>query len=383
MKKALLAPFWGLAAAALVARQAEDPAAVRRRLEVLKAREAQIDQQIQELGRRRKGVLVDLQGIKLQRDRVQAQTDSARLQRDATRAQADELAKQQAAIQGELDKLRVELRKQVRWMQAEGPWGELGFLSSFEDFQQYLERGRMLAWWRLQQRRRLDRIRGLQVELGQKAEAMKALLAKLEAQQQQLAQSQLALQVQEERLQAALDHLSEDEQAQKEAQAELQEEAIQLERLLASLLGKKRPDAFAPVTRFEALRGELPLPVDGALAEAFGEHTHPKFHTKTVQTGLLVSADLGATVRAVADGKVVFAEAYQNYGPMVILDHGDGWYSLYTHLRGLQVSKGQVLRGGEAVGEVGDTVDGPRLGFEIRHLAKPEDPQKWLKRKYR
>jgi len=275
------------------------------------------------------------------------------------------------------------LRKQVRWMQAEGPWGELGFLSSFDDFRQYLDRGRMLAWWRLQERKRIDRIRALQTELGQKAEAMKALLGKLEAQQQQFRQYQSALQVQEDRLQAALDHLAEDEQSQKQAQAEMQEEAIQLERLLNNLLGKKRPDAFLPTTRFEALRGELPFPVEGGLAESFGEHLHPKFHTKTVQTGVLVSAALGATVRAVADGKVVFAEAYQSYGPMVILDHGDGWYSLYTHLQSLQVSKGQVLRAGESVGEVGDTVEGPRLGFEIRHLAKPEDPQKWLKKKYR
>jgi septal ring factor EnvC (AmiA/AmiB activator) len=362
LKKALLA----LAVLPLLARQSEDPAAVKRRLEVLKARQAEVDQQLQDLGRRRRGVLVDLQGIQLQRDRVRAQTESARLQRDATQAQADELVKQQAAIQGELDKLRADLRKQVRWMQAEGPWGELGFLSSFDDFQQYLER-----------------IRSLQTELGQKAEAMKQVLAQLAMQQQQLAQSQAALQVQEDRLQAALDHLAEDEQTQKQAQAELQEEAVQLERLLNSLLGKKRPDAFAPSLRFEALRGELPEPVDGALAESFGEHLHPKFHTKTVQTGVLVSASLGAPVRAVADGKVVFAEAYQSYGPMVILDHGDGWFSLYTHLQGIQVSKGQVLRAGEEVGEVGDTVDGPRLGFEIRHLAKPEDPQKWLKRKYR
>ena len=373
----------GLATAALLARQAEDPAAVKRRLEVLKARLAQMDQQLQDLGRRRKGVLVDLQGIQLQRDRVRAQTESARIQRDASQAQADDLVKQQAAIQGELDKLRADLGKQVRWMQAEGPWGELGFLSSFDDFNQYLERGRMLAWWRLQEQRRLDRIQSLKAQLGQKAEAMKQVLAQLAVQQQQLAQSQAALQVQEDRLRAALDHLAEDEQSQKEAQAELQEEAIQLERLLNNLLGKKRPDAFLPATRFESLRGELPLPVDGSLAEGFGEHIHPKFHTKTVQTGLLVSAELGAPVRAVADGKVVFAEAYQSYGPMVILDHGDGWFSLYTHLQGLAVAKGQVLRGGEPVGEVGDTVDGPRLGFEIRHLAKPEDPQKWLKRKYR
>ena len=379
MKRLLL----GLAAASLLARQSEDPAAVRRRLEVLKARLAQMDQQLQDLGRRRKGVLVDLQGIQLQRDRVRAQTESARLQRDETRAQADELAKQQAAIQAELEQLRGELRKQVRWMQAEGPWGELGFLSSFDDFKQYLERGRMLAWWRLQERKRLDRIRALQAELGQKAEAMKELLAKLEGQQTQLIQYQAALQVQEDRLQAALEHLAEDEQSQKQAQAELQEEAIQLERLLNSLLGRKRPDAFLPRTRFDALRGDLPEPVPGSLAESFGEHLHPKFHTKTMQTGVLVSADLGATVRAVADGKVVFAEAYQSYGPMVILDHGDGWYSLYTHLQSLQVSKGQVLGAGDTVGEVGDTVEGPRLGFEIRHLAKPEDPQKWLRKRYR
>lgn len=373
----------GLASAALLARQGEDPAAVRRKLEALKARLAQMDQQLQDLGRRRKGVLVDLQGIQLQRDRVRAQAESARIQRDATQAQADDLAKQQAAIQGELEKLREDLRKQVRWMQAEGPWGELGFLSSFEDFRQYLDRGRMLAWWRLQERKRLDRIRALQTALGQKAAAMKQVLSELAGQQQQLVQYQAALQVQEDRLRAALEHLAEDEQSQKQAQAELQEEAIQLERLLESLLGKKRPDAFQPSRSFEALRGELPEPVDGTLAEAFGEHLHPKFHTRTVQTGVLVAAALGAPVRAVADGKVVFAQPYQSYGPMVILDHGGGWYSLYTHLQSAQVAKGQVVRGGEPVGEVGDTVDGPRLGFEIRHLAKPEDPQKWLKRKYR
>ncbi len=372
-----------LTGASLLAQAPSDPAVLKRRLEALKARQAQVDQQLQDLGRRRKGVLVDLQGIQLQRDRVRAQTESARLQRDATLAEADTLAKQQVAIQGELDSLRAELKKQVRWMQAEGPWGELGFLTSFEDFRQYLDRGRMLAWWRLQERKRLDRIRVLQSELGEKAAAMKTLLTQLQGQQQQLAQSEAALQVQEDRLQAALDHISEDEQAQKQAQSELQEEAVQLERLLGNLLGKKRPDAFVPSARFESLRGDLPEPAPGTLAEGFGEHLHPKFHTKTVQTGVLVKADLGTPVRAVADGKVVFAEAYQSYGPMVIVDHGDGWYSLYTHLQSLQVSKGQVLSGGEQLGEVGDTVDGPRLGFEIRHLAKPEDPQKWLKKKYR
>ena len=80
---------------------------------------------------------------------------------------------------------------------------------------------------------------------------------------------------------------------------------------------------------------------------------------------------------------MVFADSYQSYGPMVILDHGNGWFSLYTHLQGVEVAKGQVLRQGEGLGHVGDTVDGPRLGFEIRYQSKAEDPNKWFKKKYR
>ena len=125
------------------------------------------------------------------------------------------------------------------------------------------------------------------------------------------------------------------------------------------------------------------LPVDGTLALGFGEHLHPRFHTKTMQSGLLITAPGSAPVAAVADGRVVFADYYQSYGAMVILDHGGGWFTLYTHLMGIQVTKAQVLKVGESVGAVGDTVDGPRLGFEIRHQAQPQDPQKWLKKRYR
>ena len=126
-----------------------------------------------------------------------------------------------------------------------------------------------------------------------------------------------------------------------------------------------------------------PGPWKGRLAQGFGEQIHPKFHTRTVQSGLLIATDPNAQVQAVAEGRVVFADIYQSYGPMVILDHGGGFFSLYTHMSLFTVSKGQILKAGEALGAVGDTLDGPRLGFEIRHLAAPQDPQKWLKARYR
>nr|WP_306672071.1 peptidoglycan DD-metalloendopeptidase family protein [Geothrix sp. SG10] len=268
-------------------------------------------------------------------------------------------------------------------MQALGPWGDLGIYATFKDLDAWLGRGRMLAWARLQERKRLDQIHRLQDDLAVKEKALKDVLARLAIEEKESAQLQAALRLQEEKLSAFLEGLQKDEAAQKQVQAELAEEAVQLERLLTGLLAKPKGEAFEAAVAFASLYGNLPQPTEGTLAQGFGEHLHPRFHTKTVQSGLLIAASGGAPVAAVADGRVAFADYYQSYGPMVILEHGGGWFTLYTHLLGLQVAKGQVLKAGESVGAVGDTVDGPRLGFEIRHQAQPQDPQKWLKRKYR
>ena len=367
----------------LAAQGAQDPAELRQKLAVIQGRLGQVDQQLASLKKRRKGVLVEIQGISLQRDRARAQVEGARLRRDQAQSEVQVIGREQTRIQGEVHRLQGDLRKQVRWLQALGPLGDLGFTTTFKDLEAWLERGRLLAWARLQERKRLDLIHRLQGDLAVKEKALKEVLGRLASEEREAAQLQAALRLQEDRLNEFLDGLQKDEVAQKQAQAELAEEAVQLERLLASLLGKPKGEAFEAVVAFQNLRGDLPQPVAGTLAQGFGEHLHPRFRTKTMQSGLLIAAASGATVAAVADGKVAFADYYQSYGPMVILDHGGGWFTLYTHLLGLGVAKGQVLKAGEPVGAVGDTVDGPRLGFEVRHQAQPQDPQKWLKQKYR
>ena len=372
-----------LLAGILGAESRQDPAQLRQKLAGIQGRMAQVDQQLEALKKRRKGVLVDLQGISLQRDRVQAQLDGSHLRRDQAQAEVERITREQMRIQGEVAKLREALRKQVRWMQALGPLGELGLTTTFKDPDAWLVKGRMLAWARLQERKQLDQIQRLKGDLAAKEVALRAVLARLAVEEREAAELQAALRVQEDRLNGFLDGLQKDEAAQKQVQAELAEEALQLERMLTGLLNRPRTEAFESSIAFASLRGDLPQPVAGTLAQGFGEHLHPKFHTKTMQSGLLVTAQLGAPVQAVAEGRVVFADFYQSYGPMVILDHGGGWYTLYTHLQGLAVAKGQILKRGEAVGAVGDTVDGPRLGFEVRHLAQPQDPQKWLKARYR
>jgi septal ring factor EnvC (AmiA/AmiB activator) len=360
-----------------------DPAQVKRRLDEVQARLATVDAQVEDLKKRRKGVLVELQATLLDADRMRAQAEAARLKRDQAQGEVGAITARKQQILAEIATLRGELRKQVRWMQAKGPLGDLSFLSGLSSFEEFVVEGRYQAYLRDQERRRLDQIQALQGDLARREQDLQAAMQRLTADEQLSTQAQASLQQHEERLQQFLDGLKQDESRQKEVQAELAEEALQLERMLTQLLGRPRGDAYEASSAFAALHGELPQPTPGTLVQGFGEHLHPLFKTKTMQSGLLIAADQGAPVQAVADGKVVYADFYQSFGPMVILDHGGGYFSLYTHLEALAVAKGQILKQGEPVGSVGATVEGPRLGFEIRHLTQPQDPNKWLKVHYK
>ena len=361
----------------------QDPAQIKRRLAEIQARLGTVDQELEALTKRRKGVLVELQGIALDADRTRAQAEAARLKRDQAQLEVAAIGARKVEIQQQIARLRIELRKQIRWMQAKGPLGEMTFLSSLLSFEDYVTQGRYQVYLRDQARGRLAQIQALQIDLTQREQELQEAVKSLAADEQAAIQAAAALQLHEQRLQEFLSELGQNEDRQKEVQAELAEEALQLERLLTQLLGHPRTDAFAAHSAFVSLRGELPQPTPGSLAQAFGEHLHPLFKTKTMQSGLLISGEAGAPVLAVADGKVVFADLYQSFGPMVILDHGAGYFTIYTHLEALAVAKGQILRQGEILGSVGTTVDGPRLGFEIRYLTQPQDPNKWLKTHYR
>lgn len=368
---------------ALGASEPQDSSALRRRWEEIQARLAHVDQQLAALKKRRKGVLVELQDISLQAERLRAQADAARIQRDQARVEVQRITQRKSDIQKDMDRLRLELRKQARWMLALGPFGGLGLLFSEADLQNFLERGRYLAYWRNRQRHRLETVQHLQRELAQRETDLQSALTRLAQEEQAASQAQASLQLSEARLQRFLEDLGQDERRQQAIQAELAEEALQLERMMGQIAGKARVEAFQPALPFVNQRGHLPRPVEGSLAQGFGERRHPKFRTRTVNSGLLIATEPGATITAVAEGRVVFADAYQSYGPMIILDHGGGYFTLYTHLRAFQVSKGQVVAQGEPIGQAGETLDGPRLGFEVRFQAQPQDPQAWLKQKYR
>jgi murein DD-endopeptidase MepM/ murein hydrolase activator NlpD len=127
-----------------------------------------------------------------------------------------------------------------------------------------------------------------------------------------------------------------------------------------------------PSGGFAAARGRLLFPV-AARAEA-----HPAHREGTEGPGLEIRAAVGSVVRAVFGGRVAFADRYGPYGRIVILDHGDHYYTVSGDLDEIDVKIGQDIGAGERVGTVGDDGQGAMLYFEVRHGSQTVQPGAWL-----
>jgi septal ring factor EnvC (AmiA/AmiB activator) len=156
---------------------------------------------------------------------------------------------------------------------------------------------------------------------------------------------------------------------------ELAEAESRLQDLLSGLGGE---EVAVPLGAF---RGSLPWPVEGRVRAGFGRRKHPRFDTYTVHNGIEIETVPGAEVRAVHEGKVVFAERFRGYGLMVVVDHGGKHYSLYAQLAEVAVTPGEDVAAGTVLGTADPAgPDGPGVYFEMRFQGRPEDPLEWLRR---
>ena len=132
--------------------------------------------------------------------------------------------------------------------------------------------------------------------------------------------------------------------------------------------------AFRP---FKSLKGSLQLPVRGELANRYGA---PREETGVNWKGLFIRSVSGEVVHAVADGRVVYADWLRGFGNLLILDHGQGFMSLYANNEGLLRRVGETVRGGDPVARVGATGGDEESGlyFELRRDGKPFDPLAWV-----
>lgn len=168
--------------------------------------------------------------------------------------------------------------------------------------------------------------------------------------------------------------------------------ARQLEDLITNLIAqeKAKKDAQAkgklpqppPVAGgFESRKGRLRWPVaEGSIAARFGNQRHPTLKTITQNTGIDIAVKVGSPVSAVAEGDVTTIWWLPGYGNLLILDHGGGYRTVYAHLADIGVGEGQRVKEGDVLGTSGESLDGPRLHFELWKDRDKQNPELWLSR---
>jgi len=177
-----------------------------------------------------------------------------------------------------------------------------------------------------------------------------------------------------------LEQVGKEEKNKKQLEKELKSAQRKLEELIVAL-EKQKAKAKSLQKNVEKRIGTLPWPCRGSVVTKFGKIIHPKYNTKTKNNGIDISASYGDKVHSVAPGKVVYADRFMGYGNLVLIDHLDGYYSLYGHLAEMLVEVGQEISEGRILGRIGESgsLSGPMLHFELRKNGKPVDPLAYLK----
>lgn len=161
----------------------------------------------------------------------------------------------------------------------------------------------------------------------------------------------------------------------------IEAERLRKEKREAELRERKLPQPPPTVGTFAAKKGKLRWPVsEGVVVAKFGNQVHPRLKTVTVNTGIDIQVKAGSPVVSVADGEVSMILWYPSYGNLLIINHYDGYRTVYTHLSEILVAEGQKVKEGERIGTSGEAIDGPRLHFELWKDREKHNPEHWLSR---
>ena len=293
--------------------------------------------------------------------------------------QLERMEKEKAANMGLLDSEQEYLRRQIQAAYRMGRNDYIKLLLNMEDPDRT---GRMLAYFDYYNRSRshhiamiskaLAELKRLEDAIREGADELASLRGRQLLQLEELTEARNA----RNSALARLDTHINDEGKRLQI---LQQDAEELETLIGRL---REPDSvvelFEDLPPFGTMRGKLKWPVQGRLTERFGD---PKKGGKLRHQGVTISADNGAEVLAVSPGKVVFADWFRNLGLLLILDHGEGYMSLYGHNGRLLKKVGDWVSASELIGIVGDTGGQAKAGlyFEIRQTGNPVDPGLWCR----
>lgn len=297
-------------------------------------------------------------------------------------------------LQGEIEEVspRLErsqtlLKKRLRAIYKQGQWGYLRLLFSSPNYAEMARRAKYLTLIARQDRRITENYNR---NLGLLVSSRQELLGQKQTQvssREQAERQQRFIREDQQKRKTILSSIRREKGLHQRTIRDLERAQQDLQALVEGLRtgreGKQAKPSTPPYEGkgvFGRMKGHLEWPVSGPVTSFFGKQQHPRFRIQMQNKGITIKAPQGKDIRAVADGRVIYADWFKGYGKIIIVDHGDGYYTLYAHASEIMAAVGQNISRGQIIGQVGETgsLDGPNLYFEVRQNGRPQDPLAWL-----
>lgn len=349
-------------------------------LNELKSRLTEVRQEIKHLQKEKSGALSRIEkideAINLSTEYIERLTSQEYEEKIRIEELNREIARLEAKMKFQMDELRNRLIRLYKWT----PFYRLEILLSSKSIPEILSTSYYLQILAKNDKKLFFEFKNDWNKYLTDKKMREELILLLESRRQEKEQELAQLDEERKEKRQLLDEMAKKEKEKKKIEKELKSAQRKLEDLIVSLRKKKEKETTKVKSYFETNKGKLPWPCKGSVGTKFGKVVHPKYNTTTKNNGIDILSTYGENVYSVAQGKVVYAGKFMGYGNLVLIDHQDGFYSLYGHLSEIFVKVGDEVPAGRIIGRVGESgsLSGPMLHFEVRKEGKPVDPLVYL-----
>ncbi len=297
-----------------------------------------------------------------------------------TRSKNKKLGNEIGALKDEINKRKKILKGRLVSIYKQQYGNMASILVSAKDYQELIKRSRLISYIAHHDSRLMDKFNREVMTLNDKKQHMDTLQKELQYSKKKVLNKTKEIKSERKKKNELLASVKSKRSSYEAMVKELEESSKKLRNLIKKLEEEKAASRYAG-KGFGQLKGRLPWPVTGKVLVPFGRQKNPSFDIATFKKGIEIEADLGTAVLAVDGGRVVFADWFKGYGLLVIIDHGQGFHSLYANLSEIFHKSGDIIKRRQSVGKAGESglLNVPAVYFEIRYKGKPVDPLKWLR----
>ncbi len=353
-------------------------------LDRLRMRIADQQRKSQSAARRENSILTGLEEVDHQRAIKKKELAVINLQLIERDQQIQTLSVEIDSLRKEIEDKEDRVRARVRVLYQEGRVGSTRALFAAEGYYDLLKRFYYLSWVSKKESELLESYQAAVADFTSKETALRNARSDLVLYKTATQRKLNEIQGEKRKKDRLLAGVRKERATYEQAVKELEDSTSRLKGLIEELERQRKARREREVlTGFTRQRGFLDWPTEGRVVTLFGRQKHPTFDTEVFRKGIEIQAAQGQPIRSVFDGTVVFADWLRGYGLLVILDHGEDYYSLYAHAGRLVVAPGDRVGGRQVIGEIGDTglTEDSNLYFEIRRGADPQNPLAWLKKR--